>query len=188
MPRVALKPFSLLYPLPLALISCANAQGEVSVFTASWLGVASTTPPFLTLGVRPYRWSYQAIKETGEFVVNLPTRELLEAVDICGHAAGSREERIKKAGLALIQASQVKAPLVAQCPVNLECRVKEELTLDSHRLFVAQIVAVQVDQDVLGPEGLIDYARLRPIVYIGNEYWSVGEFLGTSGFSLSHPR
>ncbi len=187
MPKVVFRPSPLLYPLPLALVSCVNAQGEVSVFTASWLGVASTTPPFLTLGVRPYRWSYQAIKETGEFVVNIPTQELLEAVDICGHT-GSREERIKKAGLTLLQASQVKAPIVAQCPVNLECRVREELALNSHRLFVAQVVAVHVDQEVLEPEGFINYARLNPIIYIGNEYWSVGERLGTSGFTLSKSR
>ena len=186
--KVQLRPSAALYPVPVVLVSCINAQGEANVFTASWVGVASTSPAHLTLGLRPYRWSYSAIKETGEFVFNIPTRDLLKAVDICGHTAKSREERLKRAGLTLMEASEVKAPLVAECPVNIECKLVHELDLGSHRLLVGKVVAVHADPEILEEGRFIDYARLNPLAYVGNEYWSLGQKLATSGFSLSRAR
>jgi len=188
MRKVEIPLYPALYPVPVTLVSCVNAQGEANVFTASWVGVASTSPPYVTLGVRPYRWSYKAIKETGEFVLNIPHEGLLEAVDICGHTARSRKERLQRAKLTLTDASKVKAPLVVECPVNLECQVEHELHLDSHRLFVGRVVAVHASQEVITSERLIDYAKTMPLAYLGNEYWNLGQRLGTSGFTLSGRR
>lgn len=182
--KVELRLYPALYPVPVTLVSCINAQGEANVFTASWVGVASASPPYITLGVRPYRWSYKAIRETGEFVLNIPSEELLEAVDICGHTAKSREERLHRAGLTLTKASRVRAPLLVECPVNIECQVEHELHLDSHRLFVGRVVAVHADEGILTPEKLIDFTKAHPLAYLGNEYWGLGKRLATSGFTL----
>ncbi|MBC7251448.1 MAG: flavin reductase family protein [Anaerolineae bacterium] len=177
------KPFPALYPVPVTLITCLDSAGEPNVFTASWVGTVSSAPPQLAIGVRPYRYSRAAIEQTGEFVVNIPDEDLLQAVDICGHTSKVRANKFNLSGLTAVPASQLKTPLVAECPVNIECRVVHMISLNSHDLFVGEIVAVQVDEDVLDEAGFIDYGRVHPIAYLGNEYWSLGQKLNTSGFS-----
>lgn len=177
------KPFPALYPVPVMLITCLDSDGEPNIFTVSWVGTVSSSPPHVAIGVRPYRYSRAAIQQSGEFVINIPDESLLRAVDICGHISKVRADKFALTGLTPVPASQVKAPLVAECPVNIECKVVKMIPLDSHDLFVGEIMAVQVDETVLNEAGFIDYSRAQPIAYLGNEYWSLGRRLETSGFS-----
>jgi len=176
------KPFPALYPVPVTLITCLDSAGEPNVFTASWVGTVSSSPPQLAISVRPYRYSRAAIEQTGEFVINIPDESLLRAVDVCGHISKTRADKFAMTGLTPVPASQLKTPLVAECPVNIECRVVQKIPLDSHDLFVGKIIAVHVDETLLDEAGFIDYSRTRPIAYLGNEYWSLGQRLNTSGF------
>ncbi|MCR4408460.1 MAG: flavin reductase family protein [Anaerolineae bacterium] len=176
------KPFPALYPVPVTLITCLGSEGEPNVFTASWVGTVSSSPPQVAISVRPYRYSHVAIEQTGEFVINIPDESLLRAVDVCGHISKARADKFAMTGLTLMPASQLKTPLVAECPVNIECQVVQKISLDSHDLFVSKIIAVHVDEALLDEAGFIDYSRTRPIAYLGNEYWGLGQRLNTSGF------
>ena len=135
--------------------------------------------------MRPYRYSHAAIAEQKEFVVNIPTQELLKAVDYYGRVSRHRRsDKFTKAGLTLAPASQVASPLIAECPVNIECKLIHFLNLGSHTLFVGQILAVHVDEALLDESGSIDYSKTQAIAYLGNEYWSLGQPLATAGFTM----
>ncbi len=186
MAKVIKGPFCALYPIPVVLVTCLDKAGQPNVMTVSWVGTVASTPPCLAIGVRPYRYSHAAIEEQGEFVVNIPKRELLSAVDYCGRMSRRRtSDKFAETGLTPVPASQVASPLIAECPVNIECRLIHSLELGSHTLFVGQILAVHVDEEVLDERGFIDYSRAQAIAYLGNEYWSLGQPLATVGFTMS---
>ena len=186
MAKVIKGPFCALYPIPVVLVTCLDKAGQPNVMTVSWVGTVASTPPCLAIGVRPYRYSHAAIEEQGEFVVNIPKRELLSAVDYCGRMSRRRtSDKFAETGLTPMPASQVASPLIAECPVNIECRLIHSLELGSHTLFVGQILAVHVDEEVLDERGFIDYSRAQAIAYLGNEYWSLGQPLATVGFTMS---
>ena len=186
MAKVIKGPFCALYPIPVVLVTCLDKAGQPNVMTVSWVGTVASTPPCLAIGVRPYRYSHAAIEEQGEFVVNIPKRELLSAVDYCGRVSRHRtSDKFAETGLTPVPASQVASPLIAECPVNIECRLIHSLELGSHTLFVGQILAVHVDEEVLDERGFIDYSRAQAIAYLGNEYWSLGQPLATVGFTMS---
>ena len=186
MAKVIKEPFCALYPIPVVLVTCLDKAGQPNVMTVSWVGTVASTPPCLAIGVRPYRYSHAAIEEQGEFVVNIPKRELLSAVDYCGRMSRRRtSDKFAETGLTPMPASQVASPLIAECPVNIECRLIHSLELGSHTLFVGQILAVHVDEEVLDERGFIDYSRAQAIAYLGNEYWSLGQPLATVGFTMS---
>jgi len=183
--KVLKEPFRALYPLPIVLVTCLDKAGQPNVITVAWVGTVASIPPCLAIGVRPYRYSHAAIEEQGEFVVNIPNRELLSAVDYCGRMSRHRtSDKFAETGLTPVQASQVASPLIAECPVNIECQLIYSAELGSHTLFVGQILAVHVDEELLDPEGFIDYARTQPVVYLSNEYWSLGQRLATAGFTF----
>ena len=184
MPKRVLSPKPVLCPIPVVLIACLDETDKPNVLAAAWVGMVSSSPPQIALGLRPYRYSRDIIARTGEFTVNLPNRDILLAVDQCGMTSGRREDKFALTGLTAEPATEIAAPVIEECPVNLECIVRHELDVASHHLLVAEIVAMQVDEDVLGEGDLIDYGRLSPIGYLGNEYWSMGEKLETSGVSL----
>ena len=146
MAKVIKEPFCALYPVPVVLVTCVDEAGQPNVMTVSWIGTVASTPSSLAIGVRPHRYSHAAIKERGEFVVNIPNRELLSAVDFCGRVSRHRtSDKFAETGLTRAPASQVASPLIAECPVNIECRVTHSLELGSHTMFVGQILAVHVD-------------------------------------------
>ncbi len=185
MAKTIKEPFCALYPTPVVLVTCLDQAGQPNVMTVSWVGTAASTPPCLAIGVRPHRYSHAAIEERGEFVVNIPSQELLSAVDYCGRMSRHRtSDKFAEAGLTPAPASQVAAPLIAECPVNIECKVVHSLDLDSHTLFVGQVLAVHVDEELLDERGFIDYAQAQGIAYQGNEYWSLGEPLATACFTI----
>ncbi|MBU0494819.1 MAG: flavin reductase family protein [Chloroflexi bacterium] len=179
------RPFPALYPTPAVLVSCVDEAGVPNVVTVAWIGTVSSTPPQVSIALRPSRASHDMIRDTGEFVVNMPTARLLDAVDRCGRLSGDDIAKFAATGLTPAKAAEVRAPLVAECPVNLECRVTETTTIGSHTLFVGEVVAVHIDDAVRDEAGFIDYDKARPIVYMGNEYWSLGERLQVAGYTAA---
>jgi flavin reductase (DIM6/NTAB) family NADH-FMN oxidoreductase RutF len=178
------KPFPALYPVPLVLVTCVDEQGKPNIVTLAWVGTVASKPPQAAVAIRPSRHSHAIISRTGEFAINIATEGLLPAVDRCGHVSGTRTDKFALTGLTAEPASQIQAPLIAECPVNLECKLTQTISLGSHDLFIGEIVAVHVDEGLLAEHGPIDYSKTQPVVYVGNEYWSLGECLKTSGFTL----
>lgn len=175
-----IKPGStILYPVPAVLVSCGVEQPNI--ITLAWVGTLCSDPPAVGIGVRPERFSHGLIVEAGEFVVNLPSAEQVDATDYCGHVSGREVDKWAACGLTPAPASKVRVPLIAECPVALECRVTQQLTLGSHDLFVGQVLAVQLDEAVLDDRGRLDYGKAQPFAYGGGYYWQLGELLGRFG-------
>jgi flavin reductase (DIM6/NTAB) family NADH-FMN oxidoreductase RutF len=178
------KPFPALYPVPLVLVTCVDEQGKPNIVTLAWVGTAAAKPPQAVLAIRPSRYSHAVISQTGEFAINIATEDLLPVVDQCGHVSGARTDKFALTGLTPEPASQIRAPLIAECPVNLECKLTQTIPLGSHDLFIGEIVAVHMDEKLLDENGFMDYSKAKAVVYVGNEYWNLGNCLKTSGFTL----
>lgn len=179
---------NMLYPLPAVLVSVANREGRDNLITVAWAGTVCTNPPMVSISVRPERYSYSMLRDTGEFVINLTTEKLAFATDYCGVRSGRDEDKFQALGLTREEASQVCAPLLGESPVNLECRVKQVLELGSHHMFVADVLAVHVDPELLDERGKLYLDRSRPIVYSHGEYYGLGSMLGTFGYSVKKKR
>ena len=178
------KPGNMLYPLPAVLVSAANKEGKANLITVAWAGTVCTNPPMLSISVRPERYSYHMIRETGEFVVNLPTEEMAYAVDYCGVKSGKDTDKWKDTGLTMAKASAVSVPLVAQSPVNLECRLVRVDELGSHHMFLAEIVAVDVDEKYMDEKDRFHLSDAKPLAYSHGKYYGLGECLGFFGYSV----
>lgn len=175
-----------LYPTPVTLVTCVDGMGKPNIVTLAWAGVVCSEPPQLGIAVRPSRYSHQLLRRTGEFVVNIPSQDLLRAADVCGTVSGRDHDKFALAGLTPLPATKVSAPLIAECPVNLECVLRHVLALGSHDLFIGEVVAYHVRKDIIGDHGRPDFGKARPFTYIHGEYWGLGELLGRQG--LSRPR
>jgi flavin reductase (DIM6/NTAB) family NADH-FMN oxidoreductase RutF len=183
-----LRPGPSLYPLPAVLVSSLGEVDGVSrrnILTIAWTGVACGEPPMVSVAVRPTRFSHGLIASSGEFVVNVPSVAMCRAVDLCGNLSGRDGDKFTLAGLTAAPASRVGAPLVAECPIALECRVRHTYSGGSHDLFVGEIIAVQADEAVLDADGKIEIAKVDPLGYGGGFYWplELGRRLGEYGFS-----
>ncbi len=178
------KPGNMLYPLPAVLVSCAGADGQSNILTVAWAGTICSNPPMLSISVRPERYSFSMIRETGEFVVNLTTEKLAWAADLCGVKSGRDTDKWKEAHLTPSASSQVKAPSIAESPVNLECRVKQEIPLGSHTMFLADVVSVSVDAAYLDEKGRFHLDEASPICYSHGRYFTLGEAVGKFGYSV----
>lgn len=175
-----------LYPVPPVLVSC-QAEGQPNIITLAWTGVACSNPVIIGVGIRPERYSYDIIKRSGEFVVNLPKASQMEQVDLCGTISGREEDKFLRCGFTPTPGSKVQAPLIAQCPVNLECRVREVLPLGSHHLFLGEVLLVHYDEELLA-EGRVDLGPADPLAYAFGRYYRLGEVLGKYGTSLGKQR
>ena len=179
------KPGTLIYPLPAVLVSCGATPGEYNLLTVAWTGTVCTNPPMCYVSVRPERHSYGIIRRTGEFVINLTTRGLARAADWCGVRSGRDYDKFREMGLTPGKALKVAAPIVEESPVSIECRVRQVLELGTHDMFLAEVVAVQVDADYIDPAtGRFCLERACPIVYSHGEYFALGEALGHFGWSV----
>ncbi len=179
------KPGTVLYPVPAVLVSCGATPEEYNLLTVAWTGTVCTNPPMCSISVRPERHSYGIIRRTGEFVINLTTRRLARATDWCGVRSGRDCDKFREMGLTPVASEVVAAPLVAESPVNIECRVRQVLPLGSHDLFIAEVVGVQVDEELIDPAtGRFCLERADPIVYSHGEYFTLGEALGHFGWSV----
>lgn len=176
---------NMLYPLPAVMVSCANAAGEKDIVTVAWAGTVCTNPPMLSISLRPERHSYHIIRESGEFVVNLVTSRLQRACDWCGVRSGRDYDKWAEQRLTPAPASALElAPAIAESPVNIECRVRDVLELGSHHLFLADVIAVQVEESLLDARGKLDLARANLTAYSHGEYFELGRRLGSFGYSV----
>ena len=179
------KPGTLIYPLPAVLVSCGATPEEYNLLTVAWTGTVCTNPPMCYISVRPERHSYEIIRRTGEFVINLTTRDLARAADWCGVRSGRDYDKFREMGLTPGKALQVTAPIVEEAPVSIECRVRQVMPLGSHDMFLAEVVAVQVDAAYIDPAtGRFCLERACPIVYSHGEYFALGEAIGHFGWSV----
>lgn len=178
------KPGNMLYPVPAVLITVADKAGKPNVFTVAWAGTVCSDPPMVSISVRPERYSHHIIEETQEFVINLTTGKLAYATDYCGVKSGRDTDKIKEMNLHLIPGEKVKAPLLEESPVNLECRVKQTLRLGTHDMYLAEVAAVHADEKYMDEKGRFSLDRAQPIAYSHGEYYLLGEKLGTFGYSV----
>lgn len=185
MGRQIWKPGNMLYPLPAVMVSTADTKGEDNIITVAWTGTVCTDPAMLYISVRPERYSYHMLRESGEFVVNLTTEKLVEATDWCGVRSGRDTDKWKEMHLTRGKAEKLKyAPVIMESPVNLECRVTEVKELGSHHMFLAEVLAVQVDEAYLQESGKFELNSTGLIAYSHGEYFSLGESKGRFGWSV----
>ena len=184
MGKYAFKPGNMIYPVPAVLVSAADREGNTNIFTAAWTGTICTNPPMAYISVRPERYSYHMIRETGEFVINLTTKELARAADYCGVRSGRDVDKWKEMKLTPVKGREVSVPLIGESPVNIECRVTEVKELGSHHMFLAQVVAVSVDEAYMDENGRFDLNASGLIAYSHGQYRELGENLGGFGFSV----
>ncbi|MFV0363751.1 MAG: flavin reductase family protein [Suipraeoptans sp.] len=179
------KPGNMVYPLPAVMVSCAGANKKSNILTIAWTGTTCTNPPMCYISVRPERYSYGLIKETKEFVINLTTEELAYQTDWCGVKSGREFDKFKEMKLTRGKTTVLKyAPTIEECPVNIECKVKDILELGSHHMFMADVVNVQVDDNYMEENGKFALSDTGLITYSHGEYYSLGEKIGKFGYSV----
>ncbi len=184
MGKIDFKPGNMLYPLPAVLVTSRGRDGKDNIITVAWTGTVCTNPPMLYISVRPERYSYKALKETGEFVVNLTTEDMARETDFCGVRSGRDMDKFERTGLHKGEASMVDAPIILESPVNIECRVREEILLGSHSMFLADVVHVTVEDEYMDQRGTFHLEQANPIVYSHGTYHSIGKGLGSFGYSV----
>ncbi len=183
MGKVIWKPGTMLYPVPVALVT-SHYRGSDNVFTVSWIGTVCTEPPMLSISIRPERHSYGMIKSSREFVVNLPGSDMAKEVDFCGVKSGAEVDKFKELGLIKKKASKVKAPLIVQCPLSIECRVEQMIELGSHHMFIAKVLAVHAEEALIDTKGKFHLETARLLCYNHGHYCSVSKPMGKFGFSV----
>ena len=181
--KVKKGPRTALFPCPVVLVTSVGSEGKPNIITLAWAGIVCSDPPTLGVGIRPHRHSYRLIEESGEFVVNVPTTEILEQTDFCGVVSGKDVDKFSATGLTPESAEHVKPPLIRECPVNIECTVKKKVPLGVHHLFLGEVVCVHFDEEILDEEGRIDFTKVSPFVYNQGEYWSLNKKIGVHGFT-----
>jgi flavin reductase (DIM6/NTAB) family NADH-FMN oxidoreductase RutF len=171
-------------PAPTVLVTVQTEDKGPNIITIAWTGVLCSTPPTVYIGVQPTRYSHSMLKESMEYVINIPSENLAKMTDYCGIVSGKAVNKFEKTGLTPIPASLVKAPLIKECAVNLECKVKDVLNLGSHDIFIAEVVAVHYDEEVLQENGSPDIEKIKPYSCSLGEYRSMGDKLGSMGYSM----
>ncbi len=177
-----------LMPIPAALVSCRGASGRDNILTIAWTGVCCSDPPMVSIAVRPGRFSHELLEENGDFVVNVPSAGSMFHVDLCGTTSGRDRDKFQQSGWTPIPASQVNAPIIKECPLALECRTRQKLSLGSHDLYIGEVLAVQAHEELLDANGALKIDAVEPLAYCPNckglgQYWSLHEVLGHHGVS-----
>ena len=175
---------TLLAPTSVVMVSCAAPGVRPNIITLAWVGTVCSEPPMLSIGIRPERHSHKIIKDSQEFVVNVPNRELIRATDYCGVASGREVDKFKESGLTPVAATKIAAPLIQEAPLNLECRVKQVSTLGTHDLFIAEVVWVHISEAILDDKGRLDLQAMHALSYGNGCYYAVAERVGSHGFSM----
>ena len=183
MPKVTWKPGTFLYPLPAVMVSCGDME-KSNIITVAWTGIINTDPAMVYISVRPTRYSYNLIKESGEFVINLTTKDLAYATDWCGVKTGAKVDKFKEMNLTKEKAKFVKCPMIKESPVSVECKVKEIRELGSHHMFVAEVLAINADEKYIDEKGAFDISKCDLIAYSNGNYYSLGKKIGRFGFSV----
>lgn len=179
------KPTTILNPVPVVMVTCADKEGKPNIITLAWAGTVNSDPPMVSISVRKERYSHALIKEKGEFVINLTTRKLAFATDYCGVKSGRDVDKFEAAELTPEKASRVEVPMIMESPVNIECVVKNVIELGSHDMFLAEIVAVNVDEKLIDEKGKLHLDKADLICYSHGEYWGLEKSLGYFGYSVT---
>ncbi len=180
-PATSLFPF----PTPVVMVTCQDQTGGVNIITLAWVGVVNSEPPMIGIAIRPSRFSYRIIEASREFVINVPSGALLEVTDFCGVTSGAKVDKFEATGLTAAPSQELKTPLIEECPVNLECVVRQVLPLESHHLFIGEVVVIHVEEAFLEQGHAINIQRILPLAYCpgARKYWNLGSSIGTYGFT-----
>ena len=183
MSKIKLAPGTLTAPVPPTLVSCGTLEAP-NTFTVGWTGIINTKPPMTYISVRPSRFSYELIKNSGEFVINLPSSNLVRTVDSCGVKSGRDIDKFKTFGITAEESFNVSAPSIAECPVSIECKVKQIIPLGTHDMFISDIVGISVKEDLINKNGRLCLDRAGLMAYIHGEYFTIGKKIGSFGYSV----
>ena len=178
------KPGNMLNPVPAVMVSVTDKDGRSNIITVAWAGTVCTNPPMVSISVRPSRYSYKMIEDTGEFVINLTNESLVKACDYCGVVSGRDVDKFKKTGLTPIPMEHVRAMGIGESPVNMDCRVTEKRELGSHTMFIAEVIGVTVDDSYMDETGKFHINESGLVMYSHGEYFALGKNLGKFGFSV----
>ena len=184
MARINWKPGTMIYPLPAVMVSCGHTPDEYNIITIAWTGTINSDPPMCYISVRPGRHSYDIIKQTGDFVINLTTEKLAKATDWNGCRSGSKFNKWKEMKLTPANAKIVQSPIIEESPVNIECVVKDIVELGTHHMFIADVVNVSVDDTYLDKNGAFRFSKAKPLVYSHGHYFGMGDKIGKFGWSV----
>lgn len=179
---------NMLYPIPAVMVSCAGKDINPNIITIAWAGTICSTPAMVSISIRKERYSYDIIKDSGEFVINLVTEELTKAADYCGVRSGRDIDKFKEMKLTPVMGKLTTAPGIAEAPVNIECRVKEIIPLGSHDMFLAEVVNVAVDKRFMDEKGKFHLNKTGLMVYSHGEYYGLGKLIGNFGYSVRKPK
>ncbi|MCI9302753.1 MULTISPECIES: flavin reductase family protein [Clostridia] len=184
--KVEFKGSVVLNPVPVVLITSKNKEGKENVFTVGWIGTVCTKPPMLSISIRPERLSYEYIKETMEFTVNLPSIDMTKAVDYCGVRPGRKFDKIKEMNFTMRKGSNIDVSYIDECPISIECKVKNIIPLGTHDLFIADVVGSHIDKDLIDEKGKIHFEEANLITYCHGEYFKMDtKALGKFGYSVA---
>ena len=172
-----------IYPLPVVMVSCGDME-KSNIITVAWTGIMNTNPAMCYISVRPERYSYNLIKDIGEFAINLTTQDLVYATDWCGVKTGAKVDKFKEMKLTKQKAENIKCPLIAESPISIECKVKDIKELGSHHMFIADVVGVTVDDKYMDEKNKFNINDTGLVMYSHGEYFAMGEKLGKFGYSV----
>lgn len=178
------KPGNMLYPVPAVMVSVSDKNGKDNIITVAWTGTICTNPPMVYISLRPERYSYHMIEETGEFVINLTTKDLTYATDYCGVRSGREVDKFGYLKLTRQKASKVAPPMIGESPINIECRVTQCIKLGSHHMFLAEVAAVHASEAYIDETGKFHLEQAEPVVYSHGAYYDLNKILGTFGYSV----
>lgn len=178
---------TMLYPVPAVLVSCCNSEKN-NIITVAWTGIVCSNPPMLYVSIRPERFSYDLIRETGDFVVNLPTKDLTFVTDFCGVKSGRDIDKFTHLNLSAKSSKMIKSPYIEECPINLECKVEKIVKLGSHDMFISEILCVNVDEDLIDENEKLNLDKAELICYSHGEYYTLSKSLGHFGYSIRHKK
>ena len=183
MSRIIWNPGTFIYPLPAVMVSCGDMENS-NIMTVAWTGIINTNPAMCYISVRPERYSYKLIKESGEFVINLTNQKLAYATDWCGVRTGAKFDKFKEMNLSKEKAKNVKCPIIKESPVAIECKVKEIKEIGSHHMFIAEILSIDADDKYIDEKGAFDISKCDLITYANGKYFSLGKQVGKFGYSV----
>ena len=183
MAKAMWKPGTFLYPIPAVMVSCGTME-KSNIITVAWTGIINSDPAMVYISVRPSRYSYNIIKEQGEFVINLTTENLLKATDWCGVRSGEKYDKFKEMNLTKESAVHIKCPMIKESPVSVECRVKEIKKLGTHDMFIAEVLAIHADEKYIDENGAFDISKCDLIAYSNGGYYTLGKKIGKFGYSV----
>lgn len=183
MEKTIWKSGTFIYPLPAVMVSCGDME-KSNIITVAWTGIMNTNPAMCYISVRPERYSYNIIKETGEFAINLTTKELAYATDWCGVKTGAKVDKFKEMKLTKQKAENIKCPLIEESPISIECKVKEIKELGSHHMFIADVLSIDVAEKYIDDKGAFDISKCELIAYANGGYYELDKKIGKFGYSV----